>query len=108
MENKAEVYARAPYMIGGSLRKKSFVNPGVALDNNHNNNNNNNNSNSNANANELDIGNGLNTFKKIYKLPIEQITLVIFEFEDVLCTNMKAVTHKTAKDVANTDLSKRR
>ena len=109
LKNKEETYA--PYMNGVSVREKSLVSAGVALDNNNNSNNNNNNS----NGNEFDVGNGLgddgnahgiNTFKKIYKLPTEQITLVIFEFEDVLCTNMKAVTHKTAKDIANTDLSK--
>ena len=70
----------------------------------------NDNNNSDANTNNLDVGDAgnihqFNTFKKVYALPTEQITLVILEFEDILGAKMTSA-HKTAKHIASTDKSK--
>ena len=48
----------------------------------------------------------VNTFKKVFTKPKESITLVIFELENVLCTNMKLISQQTVSDIENTDLQR--
>ena len=52
------------------------------------------------------IHNQVNTFQNVYHKPKEPITLVIFEFESVLCTSMKLIENKRMNDIATTDLQK--